>query len=67
MKIITEIQNAIDEDEGKEKPKKKTKKKKTNERYRGIHGALKAIQENTGLRKDYASMRTILNRMYGEN
>ena len=66
-KIITEIQNAIDEDEGKEKPKQKTKKKKTNERYRGIHGALKAIQENTGLRKDYASMRTILNRMYGEN
>jgi hypothetical protein len=60
-KIMTEIQNAIDEDEGKEKPKKKT-----NERYRGIHGALKAIQENTGSRKDYASMRTILNRMYGE-
>ena len=61
-KIMTEIQNAIDEDEGKEKPKKKT-----NERYRGIHGALRAIQENTGLRKDYASMRTILNRMYGEH
>jgi hypothetical protein len=59
-KIMTEIQNAIDEDEGKGKSKKIQ-----TERYRGIHGALKAIQENTGSRKDYASMRTILNRMYG--
>ena len=37
-----------------------------NESIYNIHSAIRAVQENTGKRKDYASIKTILNRMYGE-
>jgi hypothetical protein len=40
-------------------------KKETNERYVGIHSALKAVQEGKG-KKEYPSIRTILNKMNGE-
>ena len=40
-------------------------KKETNERYVSIHSALKAIQEGKG-KKEYPSIRTILNKMNGE-
>jgi len=40
-------------------------KEKTNERYVSIHSALKAIQEGKG-KKEYPSIRTILNKMNGE-
>ena len=54
--------------EEKKDDKEKDKKGVTaaNENYYGVRGAIRAVQESTVPRKKYPSMRTILNRMYGE-
>ena len=54
--------------DGLEDDKEKHEKGVTaaNENYYGIRGAIRAVQESTVPRKKYPSMRTILNRMYGE-
>ena len=57
-----------EDDDDLEDDKKKDEKGVTaaNENYYGIRGAIRAVQESTVPRKKYPSMRTILNRMYGE-
>ena len=59
--------NNEDSDTSAENEKKQgaKDKKETNERYVGIHSALKAVQEGKG-KKEYPSIRTILNKMNGE-
>lgn len=59
--------DAEEKEDDEEKPKDDSKgATAANESIYGIRGAIRAVQESTGTRKDYASMRTILNRMYGE-
>ena len=57
-----------EDDDDLEDDKKKDEKGVTaaNENYYGVRGAIRAVQESTVPRKKYPSMRTILNRMYGE-
>ena len=54
-------------DEKEEEPKKKTKNgKTTNESYYGMRGVLQEVYNRSDREEKYPSMRTILNRMYGE-
>lgn len=57
-----------DDAEEKEDDKEKDEKGVTaaNENYYGIRGVLMSVHETTVPRKKYPTMRTILNRMYGE-
>ena len=57
-----------EDDDDLEDDKEKDKKGVTaaNENYYGIRGVLMSVHETTVPRKKYPTMRTILNRMYGE-